>query len=103
MTPLTPTHRSSIYLALLLTATLVAAQAAPPANLLVNGDLQKLDARGWAVGWARSGDMQIVREGDQTRLVVKSGAAGQTLNLDPTWARLKITCRMKTTDVVLRF
>lgn len=93
---------SLLFTMLLLTAAVAAtAQALPPGNLIINGDFQKLDAQGWATGWPRNGDMKIARDGEQAWLVVSSGGCSQTVKLDPAWSRLKVTCRMKTTDVVV--
>ena len=90
-----------IALILLLAAVAAVAQTSPAGNLIANGDFQKLDANGWAVGWPRSGNVKIAREGEQSWLVVTAGGTSQTIKLDPSWARLKVTCRMKTTDVVV--
>ena len=92
---------SLLVIILLLAVVAATAQTLPTGNLLINGDFQKLDAQSWATGWGRGGDMKIAREGEQSWLVVTNGGANQTLKLDPAWSRLKLTCRMKTTDVVL--
>lgn len=91
----------TIMIICVLSVVAATAQTLPAANLLINGDFQKVDAQGWAIGWPRNGSAKIARDGDQNWLVVTSGGSSQSLKLDPTWARLKLTCRMKTTDVVV--
>ena len=72
-------------------------------NLVKNGDFEGgADRDGYPEDWPRQAGVSLKTEGGNTWLVLTDrGSPGQTIKLDPDWWKLKVTCRMRTTDVVV--
>ena len=79
------------------------ASAQPAENLVRNGDFE-LDANGDGRpdNWANMSADHVRREGGNTWILIdRYGSVNQRIALDPDWARLVVTTRMRSTDVVL--
>ncbi len=72
----------------------------PTGNLVVNGDFEQ-GAKGWPADAIRRKVASIQREGENSWLSISSyGGLAQTIKLDPEWAALRVTARMRVKDVV---
>lgn len=97
-------HRrmSVLFLAALCAAALTAT-AQVGTELIANGDFSKLDERGWAVGWPAARNARIAKDASGNRLVVEGAGVSVNLKipLKPEYGRLKLSMKMKVTDVAL--
>ena len=81
-----------------------AAASPPPANLVLNGDFQiDADTDGVPDGWRKGERMSLGRDGENSWLVLDGSYASsnQTIELKPEWWHLRLTMRMRVTDVVV--
>ena len=94
---------AAILASLLWSASSALAQAILGQDIVVNGGFeQDADNDGWPDGWPRAQGTALAREGGNSWLVVSQyGGPTQAIALQPDWARLRLTFRMRTTDVVL--
>jgi hypothetical protein len=78
------------------------AQPTPPPNLIANGSFEELK-EGWAAPWQKSTGATIAEVAGQhwLRLGGAGATSGQRVELKPEWWTLRLTLRMKSTDVVL--
>lgn len=73
--------------------------AAAPVNLLVNGDFQRGET--WPEAWERKPQFSVLRAGEEQWLAItQPGGVEREILLDPSWASLRVSCRMRVTDVV---
>ena len=81
---------------------LARAGEAAPVNLVRNGDFEELKD-GWAAPWQKGKGATIAAAGGQHWLLLEGGGStsGQRVDLQPEWWQLRLTLRLKATDVVL--
>ena len=72
-------------------------------ELIANGDLAKLDDKGWADGWPRGQHARIEKDAAGNRLVLDGAGAGVNFKipLKPEYGQLKLSMKMKVTGVTL--
>lgn len=83
--------------------TVAFAQQAASGNIVVNGDFQlDADGDGFADGWRRSAAVTTVTEGENRWLRIDGaqGSTSQTVPIRPDWWKLRLSMRMRVTDVV---
>ncbi len=70
-----------------------------PENLLSNGNFQTGEI--WPEGWTRKPQFSLLHEGTNRWLAINAkGGEEREITLDPDWAALLVSCRMRTTAVV---
>ena len=72
-------------------------------ELIANGDLAKLDDKGWPVGWPQGRGARVERDGAGNRLVCDGAGAGVgfRIPLKPEYGQLKLSMAMKVDGVTL--
>ena len=72
-------------------------------ELIANGDLSKLDAKGWPVGWPKGRGARVEKDGAGSRLVVDGAGSGVNFRipLKPEFGQLKLSMQMKVSGVTL--
>jgi len=74
--------------------------ALPAGNLVVNGDFEQGD-KGWPADAFRRKVASVKREGGNSWLSISgNGGLTQSIKLDPQWAALRVSMRLRVTDVV---
>jgi hypothetical protein len=83
-------------------AALGQAPTVPPPNLIANGSFEELKG-GWAVSWQKNSGASIAEAAGKhwLRLSGAGATSAQRVELKPEWWMLRLTLRMKSTDVVL--
>lgn len=75
--------------------------ALPTGNLVVNGDFEQGD-KGWPADAFRHKTASIQREWGNSSLSLSNyGGLTQIIKVDPQWAALRVSARMRVTDVVM--
>ena len=70
------------------------------AELLANGNFEKLDERSRPVGWRWFDGAHVRREKQNTWVEIdRYGSVGQDLAIDPNWMKLTVRLRMRVTGV----
>jgi hypothetical protein len=84
-------------------ATVLTVSAQLGTELIANGELAKLDDKGWPVGWPRGQRARIEKDAAGNRLVLEGAGAGVNFKipLKPEYGQLKLSMKMKVTGVTL--
>ena len=84
-------------------AFVITASAQLGSELIANGTLSLLDAKGWPAGWPQGRNARVEKDAAGNRLIcVGSGASVNfRIPLKPEFGRLKLSMKMKVTDVTL--
>lgn len=70
-------------------------------NLILNGDFEEREQQYFA-GWRHDGRILANTDGENTWIKLEKSFAqtDQFIEIDPSWKKLTLTCRIKLTDVV---
>ncbi len=70
-------------------------------QLIANGELSKLDDKGWPVGWPRAHHARVEKDAEGNRLVCTGSGVNLKIPLKPEYSQLKLSMKMKVTGVTL--